>query len=477
MQGPAIHTTESSILVPAARSIYVWVIAIVAALGGLLFGYDWVVIGGAREFYEMYFHLVSPSLIGWVNSCALVGCLIGSLAAGSLAERLGRKPLLLVAAVLFAVSSALTGWSYSLSAFITWRIVGGVAIGLASNVSPLYIAEISPAHLRGRLVSLNQFAIVIGILLAQIVNWRIARPIPAGLSAAQLMTSWNVQYGWRWMFTAVVIPSLVFTVASLVIPESPRWLLTRGRNKEVLETLAKIGGRSYAEAECFNIQTAIKQESAAGPSTWSELLHSSVRRIVFIGIALAVLQQWTGINVLFNYAADVYKSAGYGANDILLNIVITGAINLVFTIIAMLLVDRVGRRWLMLFGCVGIGISHLACSFAYTAHWPAIAILFLTLSAIACYALTLAPVTWVLIAEIFPNRVRSQAVSIAVSALWLASFALTYTFPLLNRALGTGGIFRTYGVICLLGWALVFFFVPETRGRSLEQIEQALARQ
>ncbi|MEZ2346823.1 sugar porter family MFS transporter [Terriglobus sp. RCC_193] len=477
MQGPAIHTTESSILVPAERSFYVWIIAVVAALGGLLFGYDWVVIGGAREFYEMYFHLVSPSLIGWVNSCALVGCLAGSLAAGSLAERLGRKPVLLVAAVLFAISSALTGWSYVLSAFIAWRIVGGIAIGLASNVSPLYIAEISPADLRGRLVSLNQFAIVIGILLAQIVNWRIARPVPSGLSAAQLMASWNVQYGWRWMFTAVVIPSLVFTVASLVIPESPRWLLTRGRSKEALETLTKIGGNSYADAECFNIQTVINAESAAGRSTWGELLRRPVRRIVLIGIALAVLQQWTGINVLFNYAADVYRSAGYGANDILLNIVITGTINLVFTIIAMLLVDRVGRRGLMLLGCIGISTSHLACSFAYANHWPALTILILTLSAIGCYALTLAPVTWVLIAEIFPNRVRSQAVSIAVSALWLASFALTYTFPLLNKALGTGGIFRTYGVICLLGWALVFFFVPETKGRSLEQIERALARQ
>lgn len=477
MQGPAIHTTESSILVPAERSFYVWIIAVVAALGGLLFGYDWVVIGGAREFYEMYFHLVSPSLIGWVNSCALVGCLAGSLAAGSLAERLGRKPVLLVAAVLFAISSALTGWSYSLSAFIAWRIVGGVAIGLASNVSPLYIAEISPADLRGRLVSLNQFAIVIGILLAQIVNWRIARPIPSGLSATQMMASWNVQYGWRWMFTAVVIPSLVFTVASLVIPESPRWLLTRGRSEEALKTLTKIGGSSYADAECFNIQTVIKAESAMGRSSWGELLRKPVRRIVLIGIALAVLQQWTGINVLFNYAADVYRSAGYGANDILLNIVITGAINLVFTIIAMLLVDRVGRRGLMLLGCVGIGVSHLACSFAYAARWPAIAILILTLSAIGCYALTLAPVTWVLVAEIFPNRVRSQAVSAAVSALWLASFALTYTFPLLNKVLGTGGIFRTYGVICLLGWVLVFFFVPETKGRSLEQIERALGRQ
>jgi len=475
MQGPSITTTSSS-FVRAERSAYAWGIAFVAALGGLLFGYDWVVIGGAREFYETYFHLISPALIGWVNSCALVGCLVGSLAAGYLAERFGRRPVLLASAILFAASSGLTGWSYSLIAFIMWRIVGGIAIGLASNVSPLYIAEISPADLRGRLVSLNQFAIVVGILQAQIVNWLIARPVPAGLTPEQLLSTWNVQHGWRWMFTAVVAPALIFTVASFYIPESPRWLLTRARRQEASSVLTKIGGTFYAHAEIANIESTIAEESALAQSRWAELLRHPVRRIVLIGIALAVLQQWTGINVLFNYASDIYRSAGYGANDILLNIVITGAINLIFTMFAMLLVDRLGRRWLMLLGCIGIGVSHLLCALAYAEHWKGAAILVLTLGAIACYALTLAPVTWVLIAEIFPNRVRSQAVSVAVSALWLASFALTYTFPMLNQALGTGGIFRTYGVICLLGWALVFFFVPETKGRSLEDITQLMAR-
>lgn len=476
MLGPTTTTTSSSFIVSAERSAYVWGIAIVAALGGLLFGYDWVVIGGAREFYETYFHLVSPALVGWVNSCALVGCLIGSLASGYLAERFGRRPILLIAAILFAVSSGLTGWSYSIIAFISWRIVGGVAIGLASNVSPLYIAEISPPNLRGRLVSLNQFAIVVGILLAQIVNWRIARTVSAGLAPEQLLSTWNVQYGWRWMFTAVVAPAIIFMTASLFIPESPRWLLTRTRRQEASSVLTKIGGAFYSQSEIANIEVTIAEESALAQASFMELLRRPVRRIVLIGIALAVLQQWTGINVLFNYASDVYRGAGYGANDILLNIVITGAINLIFTIFAILLVDRLGRRWLMLLGCIGIGVSHLFCALAYAEHWNSATVLVLTLSAIACYALTLAPVTWVLIAEIFPNRVRSQAVSVTVSALWLASFVLTYTFPLLNRALGTGGIFRTYGVICLGGWALVFFFVPETKGRSLEDIEQLMVR-
>ncbi len=457
----------------AERTGYVWGIAIVAALGGLLFGYDWVVIGGARQFYEVYFHLSSAALVGWANSCALVGCLLGSLASGYCAQRFGRKRVLLAAAILFAVSSALTGWSYSFESFIVWRILGGGAIGLSSNVSPLYIAEISPAEIRGRLVSLNQFAIVVGILMAQVVNWSIARPVMGGLNEQALLATWNVQLGWRWMFSAVVVPAVIFMVASTLIPESPRWLVTRERRAEARDVLLRIGGARYADAELANIEQGTAQDPTT--SDWLALLQPGVRRVVFVGIALAVLQQWTGINTLFNYAAEVYRSAGYGANDIFLNIVITGAINLVFTVLAMLLVDRVGRRPLMLFGCVGIGISHLLCAWAYHARWRGAAVLVLTLSAIACYALTLAPVVWVLISEIFPNRIRAQGVSAAVSALWIASFVLTYTFPLLNSRLGTAGIFTGYGMVCLLGCLLVVFFVPETKGKTLEQIEAGTA--
>ena len=470
MQGIHVAGDTPPTSITAKTTAYVWGIAIVAALGGLLFGYDWVVIGGARQFYEVYFRLTSAALVGWANSCALVGCLIGSLAAGYFADRYGRRPVLLIAAVLFTVSSIFTGWAWSFSVFIFCRIAGGIAIGLASNVSPLYIAEISPAAMRGRLVSLNQFAIVVGILLAQIANWRIARPVPSTLTPDLIWHSWNVQYGWRWMFTAVALPAVIFIFTSLFIPESPRWLLTRGRISEAENVLRRIGGDAYADQEVTGIKQAIAAEAAMERSSWSELLRPSIRRIVLVGIALAVLQQWTGINTLFNYAAEVYRRAGYGANDIFLNIVITGAINLIFTVAAMMLVDRVGRRGLMLFGCVGIGLSHLLCSFAYHAGWRGSAVLVLTLSAIACYALTLAPVTWVLIAEIFPNRVRSQGVSAAVSALWVASFLLTYSFPILNEHLGTTGIFLIYGLICLSGWILVAAYVPETKGRTLEQI-------
>jgi MFS transporter, SP family, xylose:H+ symportor len=473
MQGSTISSGPAASPVPAERKAYVWGIAMVAALGGLLFGYDWVVIGGARQFYEIYFHLSSASLIGWANSCALVGCLLGSLAAGTLADGYGRRRVLLASAVLFAVSSALTGWAYSFTSFIVWRILGGMAIGLSSNVSPLYIAEISPASIRGRLVSLNQFAIVVGILLAQVANWRIAQPIATNLASDVVWRSWNVQYGWRWMFCAVALPALIFTVASLFLPESPRWLLVRRRQDEAYSVLQRIGGSAYATSAIKEIDRALQAE-VAEQSLWRDLLRRGTRRIVLVGIALAVLQQWTGINTLFNYAAEVYRSAGYGANDIFLNIVITGAINLVFTILSMMLVDRIGRRWMMMLGCIGIGVSHILCALAYRAGWNSIAVLVLTLCAIACYALTLAPVTWVLISEIFPNRIRSHGVSAAVSSLWTASFLLTYTFPMLNRSFGTAGIFFTYGIICLLGCLLVSLLVPETKGRTLEQIEAAV---
>lgn len=457
---------------PAA---YVWYVAVAAALGGLLFGWDWVVIGGARQFYEIYFHLTSPTVVGWANSCALLGCLIGSLAAGSFADRCGRRRVLLASAVLFAVSSVCTGLAGSFDAFVLWRIAGGTAIGLSSNISPLYIAEISPAAIRGRLVSLNQFAIVIGILLAQLVNWRIAQSVPDNLTGYALLHSWNVQHGWRWMFVAVAAPALVFTLASLFLPESPRWLLTRRRNDEARAVLRRVGGVSYADRETAAIEEGLAADSA-NQTAWQELLRPGIRRMLLVGIGLAVLQQWTGINVLFNYAGIVYRSAGYGANQIFLDIVITGTINLVFTIVAMLLVDRLGRRRMMLFGCLGIGVSHLLCALAYRQGWPPVAVLVLTLSAIACYAMTLAPVTWVLIAEIFPNRVRAHGVSIAVCSLWAASFLLTYTFPLLRDWLGSGNVFLGYGVICLIGFVLVAVFVPETKGHTLEQIEAAVLR-
>jgi len=450
---------------------YIWLIAFVAALGGLLFGYDWVVIGGAKPFYEAYFHLETASLIGWANSSALIGCFLGSLVAGGSSDKFGRKTPLIFSALLFTISSVFTGWSNSFQAFVAWRIIGGVAIGLASNVSPMYIAEISPAAWRGRLVSLNQLAIVVGILAAQIANWRIAERVPEGASPASIASSWNVLYGWRWMFTAVAVPAVIFAVTSPFIPESPRWLIARNRTAAAASILTRIGGERYCRAEIYSISNSLNTKQPG--FAWNELFKAPIRKLLFIGVALAVLQQASGINVLFNYAEEIYRSAGYGVNDILFNIVVTGTINLVFTLVAMLLVDRFGRRRLMLLGCIGVGLSHWAASLAYHAGAKGFWVLLLTLCAIACYAMSLAPVTWVLITEIFPNRVRAAAVSISIAALWVSSFALTYTFPLLNSSLGSGGTFLVYGAICMIGALFIFFVVPETRGTSLDQVGEA----
>jgi MFS transporter, SP family, xylose:H+ symportor len=457
------------------HSTYVWAISAAAALGGLLFGYDWVVIGGAKPFYETYFRLNSQELIGWANSCALIGCLIGSIVSGFVSDRFGRKKLLIISALLFAISSVLTGWAWSFSSFIMWRILGGVAIGIASNVSPTYIAEVSPAMWRGRLVSLNQLTIVVGILGAQIVNWLIAQQVPAGATAEQIRTSWNGEFGWRWMFTAVAVPSLIFLFSSLMVPESPRWLVKNRKREQARATLVKIGDERYADDALTEIETALAAESQHSFGR-NELLSPPVLRILGIGVFLAVLQQWSGINVIFNYAEEVYSNAGYSISGVMFNIVITGAINLVFTLVALGFVDRFGRRPLMLFGCAGIGVSHLLIGFAYRARLGGLPLLIFTLAAIGCYAMSLAPVTWVLISEIFPNRIRGAAVSIAVSALWIASFVLTFTFPVILHKIGSAATFWLYAAICFIGFIFIWQRVPETKGRTLEQIEQQLTR-
>ncbi len=473
-----MHTSPSSAPEdgPPAQQLrfgYLLWIAAVAALGGFLFGYDWVVIGGAKPFYEAYFHLTTDVLIGWANSCALVGCLAGSLLSGVISDRLGRKRSLLLSGALFAVSSVLTGWAFSFATFITWRIVGGLAIGLASNISPMYIAEISPTEWRGRLVSLNQLAIVCGILGAQIFDWQVGTRGPRLFGASLASGLWNAQYGWRWMFTAVAVPAVLLFVLSGFIPESPRWLMARHRSADAETILARMGGPQYAGDMVRGLNENLRRDSAQHTG-WRELGSPGIRRLVLIGIGLAVLQQWSGINILFNYAEDVYRSAGYGVNDILFNIVITGAINLIFTLLAMMFVDRLGRRFLMLLGCASVGLVHIALALVYHLHLRGLPILLLTLCAIGCYAMTLAPVTWVLITEIFPNRVRAQGVSVAVSALWLSSFLLTFSFPTLTRSFGESGAFVVYGITCLVGWACVRSFIPETKGRSLEQIEGQL---
>jgi MFS transporter, SP family, xylose:H+ symportor len=479
---------------------YIWTISLVAALGGLLFGYDWVVIGGAKPFFEKFFQLDSKEWSGWANSCALLGCLVGSLISGVLSDKLGRKLLLLASAVLFGVSSILTGWASTFTLFVIWRILGGVAIGMASNLSPMYIAEVAPANMRGRLVAINQLTIVLGILGAQIVNWLIAvklpHAVPDGASAEILRQAWNNNLGWRWMFTAVTAPSLLFLIGAWWIPESPRWLVKNGRADQARRILARIGGESYAAAEVDDIQQTIAAAEVQSVR-FTDLLEPRLRTVLLVGVALAVLQQWSGINSIFNYADQIYREAGYGIADIMFNIVITGTINLVCTLVAIGTVDRFGRRILMLVGCAGIAVSHALIGIAYAFGLKGLSVLVFTLCALGCYGLSLAPVTWVLISEIFPNRIRGAAISVAVSALWIACFILTFLFPILTNKLGlaltTGqsfadesqraeaaarlgmaGTFWIYAAVCAVGFVFILLRVPETRGKTLEQIEREL---
>lgn len=474
------------------NSRYVWTISSVAALGGLLFGWDWVVIGGAKPFFEPYFDLTkiadqwshfalarllglatAPALSGWANSCALLGCLAGSLAAGALSDKFGRKKLLVFSGLLFGVSSIATGWAGTFNQFVSWRILGGVSIGMASNLSPLYIAEVAPAELRGRLVTLNQLTIVFGILAAQLLNMVVAQKIPEGATPAFIANSWNGQYGWRWMFTLVAAPSLLFFLSAMVVPESPRWLIKNGQEELARRVLKRIGNDAYGEEQVRNIQATIAAEEVARVRL-RDLIAPKMLAILAMGCGLAVLQQWSGINVLFNYAENIFKSAGFGVNTILFFIAITGLVNMAFTFVALATVDRWGRRSLMLFGCAGIAVSHLFIGLAYMLKLKGVAVLLFSLAAIGCYSMSLAPVTWVLIAEIFPNRIRGTAISIAVSALWIACFVLTLSFPILEGTIGTRNTFWIYAAICAIGFVFVRLYVPETKGKSLEQIEKEL---
>lgn len=454
---------------------YLIALSLISAMGGLLFGYDWVVIGGAKPFYEPYFGISgNPLMQGWAMSCALTGCLLGAVISGWLSDRYGRKRLLILSAGLFVAASLGTGAAGSMNAFITFRILGGVGIGLASNLSPMYIAEITPAHARGKFVSVNQLTIVIGILAAQLINWRIAQPVAATDTAADIAASWNGQTGWRWMFYACAFPASAFFILMWLVPESPRWLARKKENQPlVLKILRRAGGERYAGEELEAISASLQEQPAAGD--WlKSLREKGVKKVLLIGIILAVFQQWCGINVIFNYAQEIFGGAGYKVSDIMFNIVITGSVNLIFTFAGMFTVDRLGRKSLMLLGAGGLAILYAVLGTMYFAGIQGFPLLVCVVAAIACYAMTLAPVTWVILSEIFPNRVRGLAMSIATFALWAACFLLTYTFPLLNRALKVSGTFWLYGIICILGFIFIYRKLPETKGKTLEQIEQAI---
>jgi SP family sugar porter-like MFS transporter len=378
-----------------------------------------------------------------------------------------------LSAFLFAASSIGTAVAPGFVAFSLARLAGGIGIGLASNLSPMYIAEIAPARMRGQFVAINQLTIVIGILAAQIVNWLIARNVPVDMTPAALAGSWYAQVGWRWMFAACAIPAVAFFFMMLFAPESPRWLAKAGRFAAAENVLRKVGGADYARLEIENIRQTLSGDEI-GQVHFRDLLAPGVSRILVLGVALAVLQQWCGINVIFNYAQEVFAAAGYSISGIMQTIVISGVVNLVFTFVAIFTVDRLGRRPLMLFGAAGLALIYIILGAAYYTHSHGVYMVALIVAAIGCYAMSLAPVTWVVIAEIFPNRIRGAAMSIAVLALWTACTVLTFTFPYLNLYLGAHGTFWLYAAICVAGFIFIWRRLPETKDKSLEQIEAEL---
>lgn len=445
---------------------FIYFICLVSAMGGLLFGYDWVVIGGAKIFYEQFFGIAGdPAMQGLAMSIALAGCLIGALTSGMLADKLGRKPLLLLSALIFVLTAYGTGAFSNFQYFLLARFGGGIAIGIASGLSPMYIAEVAPTHIRGKLVSLNQLTIVIGILAAQIVNWLLVSDD----------TAWNVAMSWRWMFWSAAFPALAFLVLAAFIPESPRWLAMKGRRERATQILTRIGGNAYAQSELSSLQNDMENKQKQGGL--SLLFSKPYRRVLMLGIIVAMFQQWCGTNVIFNYAQEVFQSAGYDVDNTFINIVVTGIANLVFTFVAIYTVDRLGRRALMRLGAGGLAGIYLILGTCYYFEVSGIFMVVLVVTAIACYAMTLGPVTWVLLSEIFPNKVRGVAVATGTFALWVASFIPTYTFPFLNKALGTAGTFWIYTAICAAGLVFFLFRMPETKGKSLEQLEKEMVNE
>ncbi len=424
---------------------FFYFICIVSAMGGLLFGYDWVVIGGAKPFYEPFFGIADdPMMQGVAMSTALVGCLVGAMVAGALSDRYGRKPLLVVSAVLFTVSAVMTGAVDDFTLFNIARFVGGIGIGVASALSPVYIAEVSPAEIRGRMVSLNQMTIVLGILSAQIVN---------ALIGSGVETSWGESVGWRWMFWAETVPAGLFLVLSFMIPESPIYLQLAANRKEK-------GERKKEESEDVGLMALLTE--------------SRYRNVLLLGLVVAVFQQWCGTNVIFNYAEEIFKGAGYDVDGMFINIVITGIANVIFTVVALYTIERWGRRTLILLGAGGLGLIYLILGTCYAFEVTGFAMVILVVMAISCYAMTLGPVTWTLLAEIFPNQIRGIAMATCTFALWVGCTTLTFSFPVMNAALGSSGSFWIYSVICACAFLFLYRRCPETKGKSLQELEKEL---
>ncbi|WP_256382339.1 sugar porter family MFS transporter [Mucilaginibacter sp. NFR10] len=439
------------------NSGYIIGISFISALGGYLFGFDFAVISGALPFLRKEFAL-DPVWEGFLTGSLALGCIVGCIIAGRIAEKYGRKPGLMVAAFIFAVSSLGIAFSTGLTYFIILRFAAGIGVGMASMLCPMYIAEISPAQVRGRNVAINQLTVVLGILITNLCNYFLA---DSGDNA------------WRWMFGLGTVPAAVFLLGVIALPESPRWLIKAGRHTDAEKVLYKIGSEGFVTSTQQAIEKSL---SGVKKQSYRAVFEKSVRPAVLIGITLAVFQQFCGINVVFNYTSTIFASVGSSLNQQLFETVSIGIVNLVFTLLAMWQVDKLGRKPLMLIGSLGLSIFYIVLAYLLQNHLAAGLVSIFVLLAISTYALSLAPITWVLISEIFPNKIRGAASTVAIVSLWAAYFILVFTFPILAKVLGTYGPFYMYAVICFLGFLFVLKKVRETKGQTLEELEENLVR-
>ena len=433
---------------------YIIGISFISALGGYLFGFDFAVISGALPFLQKQFEL-NAYWEGFATGSLALGAIIGCIIVGRVSDKFGLKPGLLVSAAIFAISSLAMAFSPSRDIFIASRFCAGIGVGMASMLSPMYIAEVSPAHLRGRMVAINQLTIVIGILITNLVNYTLRN---SGDDA------------WRWMFGLGFIPSAMFFIGAWWLPESPRWLVRAGKEAMADKVLHKIGDKEFAESSLKDIENSLQ---GITKTNYSDVFRKGVLPAVLVGIGLAVFQQLCGINTVFNYAPKIFESIGASQDDQLLQTVFIGGVNLTFTILAMLLVDKLGRKPLMLIGAAGLAILYVVVVQMLGNHSASVS--WFLLASIGIYAMSLAPVTWVLISEIFPNKVRGEATSVAVLSVWAAYFILVFTFPVLFEKLQEKS-FYIYSAVCLIGFFFVFFKVRETKGKTLEELEDIMKK-
>jgi SP family arabinose:H+ symporter-like MFS transporter len=440
-----------------SKQAYVIFVTVIAAIGGLLFGFDTAIVAGATRYLKDQFALSSLQE-GWAVSVVLIGCMFGAGFAGVISDRIGRKRFMLVSAILFFISAIGCALPQNMIQFLIFRFVGGLGIGSASILAPLYIAEVSPAKIRGALVSVNQMAIVTGILLAYFVNWAFAGAGPNN---------------WRWMYGMGALPSVVFFLLLLRVPESPRWLVKKSREAEALEVLSRVNDRETAAGEVRSIKETILLERGS----LAELFRPGFRRALFIAVVLAILQQITGINAILYYAPRIFERAGFERISAIGQSTIVGLVNMLFTIVAILLVDRVGRKPLLLIAAAGMGVSQLLLGAAFRVEsFSGTGILLLILLYIAFFAMAMGPIVWVVMSEIFPTRMRGSAMAFATVALWVADFAVTLSFPVIADRLDQTTAFWFYALMCAVDLVFMVFFLPETKGKTLEEIERRWLR-